>query len=561
MQDSHEDGTIVGGGDTAGDIFGILNLLVAIIFTFEMGMRIIAGGFISGHSAYLNNGWNIFDGAVVSSIWVIWLAEAVGWIGTDSNIAFTLTAFRAFRTFRFFEGTRQIIATLHVAQGTLSLIGTLMIVLFIMFSVMGREAFAGALTRTCEPFIPQNYTDLCTGEVVMLDTAGGGHRRQLGGGATQGDLRDLFDREDGMLDECWAQEKPVWYTEKYTDACPLTLPCTTTEHGCWEIIPLHGPKWREHHIDKYGFDTMFTSLLTVFQVTARDEWMRIANPIWETDLVTSKMAWVFFMVMLVLLGLMCVNLFLASITLAYLDLQKEIRQEEAIKNAHESLIGALLAQAGGDKAAGVLYRAKSSDSEGEDGEEATGLKAFCQQFTESAGGGQKGPHADKFGVFIIFIVVLNTISMAAESYHMGNGFALFLAVCEAIFTFIYTAEAAIKIIGLGAKGYFGVNLNRLDFFIVFTALLSYGVQAYVSATLDENQVAGDREGQGSAVLRIIRIFRVIRAARALRIGKVLFRSKAISQILGMAFSSMSAIVSLLYMIFLTLTVSAISVRP
>ena len=31
--------------------------------------------------------------------------------------------------------------------------------------------------------------------------------------------------------------------------------------------------------------------------------------------------------MLVLLGLMCVNLFLASITLAYLDLQKEIRQE------------------------------------------------------------------------------------------------------------------------------------------------------------------------------------------------------------------------------------------
>ena len=58
------------------------------------------------------------------------------------------------------------------------------------------------------------------------------------------------------------------------------------------------------------------------------------------------------------------------------------------------------------QAAGVLYRAKSSDSEGEEGEEATGLKAFCQQFTESAGGAQKGPHADKFGVFIIFIVVV-----------------------------------------------------------------------------------------------------------------------------------------------------------
>jgi hypothetical protein len=544
------------GVDTNNNFFYI-NLIVAIIFTLEMLARMVATGLIYGRMAYLRLGWNVFDFIVVTSIWLVWLGEAVGWIADDSSIAFTLTAFRAFRTLRFFEGTRQIVATLGEAKGTLALVGALMIVLFTMFSVMGREAFAGALTRTCDAFIPYNYTDLCTGEIHVA-ASGGGHRRQLGGGATQGDLRDVFElsacadggycREDALRDECWAQEKPVWYTETRTTSCPLTLGCTLAEHGCYEIAPLPGPKWREHHIDKYGFDTMSMAALTIFQVTARDEWMRIANPIWETTLTTSWAAWPFFMVVFISMGLMCVNLFLASITLAYLDLQKEIRQEQAIRQAHESLIGALLAQSGGEQAAGVLARSMSSDDE-ESEQELSGARGWCQSFVT----GQQGLN---FDMFIIAIVIMNTITMAWESYRMSKGTAEFLGICELVFTVIYTFEATVKIGGLGPRGYFKKGLNRLDFFIVLTALLGYVVEFYV-----EKILADESEGsnaQTTAVLRVVRIFRVIRAARALRIGKVLFRSKAISQILSMAFSSVTAILSLLYMIFLTLIVSSIS---
>lgn len=548
------------------NFFWYINLAVAIIFTLEMLARMVATGLINGRMAYLRLGWNVFDFIVVTSIWGVWVGEWIGWIAQDSSIAFTLTAFRAFRTLRFFEGTRQIVATLGMAQDTLALVVALMLVLFTMYAVMGREAFAGALTRTCEPFVPFNYTDLCTNELVIAD--GGGHRRQLGGGATQGDLRDIFTavtkhpctrsgaadvvisdhcEDDGFGDECWAQEKPLWYSETRTTSCPLTLDCAIQEHGCYEITPLYGPKWREHHIDKYGFDTMSTAALTIFQVTAKDEWMRIANPIMETTLTTSWAAWPFFMIVLVSMGLMCVNLFLASITLAYLDLQKEIRQEHAIRQAHESLIAALLAQSGGEKAAGILVRSYSSDDVPEK-EELTGCRAWCEGFVT----GQTGLN---FDLFIIGVVVLNTLAMCWESYRMSKNLADFLTICEIVFTLIYTFEAFVKIMGLGPKSYFARGLNRLDFFIVLTALLGYLVEFYISMIAGEGEMS---DAQTMTVLRTVRIFRVIRAARALRIGKVLFRSKAISQILSMAFSSVSAILSLLYMIFLTLIVSSIS---
>ena len=548
--DRAEDGTVFGRFD---DFFGALNLFVAVVFTVEMVARIIAGGLIKEAHAYLRNGWNIFDGFVVSSIWFIWLCEWLGWIGTDSNVAFTLTAFRAFRSLRFFEGTRQIVATLGQAKETLSMIVTLMFVLFVMFSVMGREAFAGALTRTCEPFIPQNYTDFCTGEIVV---AGGGRRRQLGGGATQGDLRDLFNREDGMLDECWAQEKPVWYEEKYTDACPLTLSCTTEEHGCWEISPLKGPKWREHHIDKYGFDDMGTAILTVFQVTARDEWMRIANPIWETTLSTSWAAWIFFMAMFVLLGLMCVNLFLASITLAYLDLQKEIRQEQAIRSAHESLVGALLEQSGALQAAqDISARSRTPDGTDGEGDGPTDCRGRCPGAVQAVQPLVTHPHKRKFSGFIMSIVVLNVIAMAMESYQMDPGTKNILSVCEVVFTAIYTFEAAVKILGKGFREYFRKGLNRLDFVIVISALLSYAVQAYADYVV---QSTGGAKTSTDYVVQVVRASRIIRGMRALRLLKLLLQSKAIEQILGMAFASLSAVMSLLYMIFLTLTVASIS---
>lgn len=166
----------------------------------------IAFGAIHGKHAYVKNGWNCFDGFIVLSIWLLTIAST--FTSINSSFAFILTAFRAFRAFRFFEGTRQIIQTFVKAQETLGLVTALMFVFFVMFSVIGRELFSGALTRSCTPFLDtipiwtNSSINNVTAVVNCGDSAPGGHRR-LAGGATKGDLRDMYGAEGELAMSYW----------------------------------------------------------------------------------------------------------------------------------------------------------------------------------------------------------------------------------------------------------------------------------------------------------------------------------------------------------------------
>ena len=146
----------------------------------------------------------------------------IGWIDRTHNKA--RHCVRAFRTLRLFEAhaksSRPWDGAGHPSVGSCANARALHNV-----RCHGKEAFAGALTRTCEPFIPFNYTDLCTNELVVAD--GGGHRRSSEV-ARRRVIADIFNpkliiradrrtaavidhhcEDDGFRDECWAQEKPL----------------------------------------------------------------------------------------------------------------------------------------------------------------------------------------------------------------------------------------------------------------------------------------------------------------------------------------------------------------
>lgn len=126
---------------------------------------------------------------------------------------------------------------------------------------------------------------------------------------------------------------------------------------------------------------------------------------------------------------------------------------------------------------------------------------------------------------------------------MDSDFAAVITVLDILFVFVYVSEACIKLKAFGMRQYFKSGMNCLDFFIVAVALIGYAVE--VSAA------------QGVQALRAVRAVRIVRAARALRIGKLLFHNAAISNILGMAFSSWGAAVGLTALIFFVLGMSAI----
>ena len=175
--------------------------------------RMIAFGAVDGEHAYVKNGWNCFDGFVVMSIWMLTIVSA--FTSINSSVAFILTAFRAFRSFRFFEGTRQIIQTFVKARETLGLVTALMLVFFVMFAVIGREIFAGALTRSCRPFLDEipiwtnaSLVGLNATAMNCGDSSAGSHRRQLGGGATKGDLREIYGAEGEIAESFWVRACP-----------------------------------------------------------------------------------------------------------------------------------------------------------------------------------------------------------------------------------------------------------------------------------------------------------------------------------------------------------------
>ena len=76
----------------------------------------------------------------------------------------------------------------------------------------------------------------------------------------------------------------------------------------------------------------------------------------------------------------------------------------------------------------------------------------------------------------------------------------------------FTAEMALKLVGLGLAGYLGDGMNRFDGFIVLVSLVELAAKLIGGDGFCATHVAGG--GGFITVLRAARLFRIFRAARA-----------------------------------------------
>ena len=97
---------------------------------------------------------------------------------------------------------------------------------------------------------------------------------------------------------------------------------------------------------------------------------------------------------------------------------------------------------------------------------------------------------------------------------------------------------------MGFKAYFSNTLNRLDFIIVFSSIMSYVLRLF-SILMD---------GKHTAILRVLRMLKFVRAAR---VARILFRSPAIKELVTKAFRGLDAVFSLVVFIAFILVLSAI----
>lgn len=84
-----------------------------------------------------------------------------------------------------------------------------------------------------------------------------------------------------------------------------------------------------------------------------------------------------------------------------------------------------------------------------------------------------------------------------------------------IFVYIYLVEVVFKIIGLGIKNYFRDNWNKLDFSLLFIAILS---NAAVSIVRFFRTARATKVAKSARSLKISRTMRVGKSVKSIRVS-------------------------------------------
>eukprot|EP01043_Picozoa_sp_COSAG02_P036745 COSAG02_NODE_2712_length_8183_cov_20.357867_4_plen_1548_part_01 len=510
------------------ELVAYINFVCGIVFTVEMILRIITHGFAMHEGAYLRNAWNALDWVIVLTYWTIYIAST--FTEVDSSLSSCATLLRSFRCLRFFGGVREVLSALAQGSSMIFTVSAVMVFLFVAFAISARSLFGGVLMNRC----------------AVSD-------------AVQRSLDCQFCGDEA-------------------GQCPTTLECSAQNFSCFEYRPnlnyaytngsYYATPRRVEHIDKFGFDGILESLLTVYTISTLDEWGYICNMYRSSGASTAIYAWPVFASLTVLLALFATNLFVASVTIAYMSVRTGTRDDDTLDGIRDMVMANLEAgkdskhESGSPSLDNTTSKteeeeawddwADTDDVADEDLSEAVLRTDHClgtcckysPMLTEKS---QIIIQDKRFDNFIMGTVLVNISLMASEHHGMAQWYVDVLFVFEIIFTVVYTFEVVVKLQGMGWRRYFKTGMNRLDFAIVFIAHTGNILSAF----------GNGMDASSSQSLRIVKVLaRLARLMRVARVGKLISRVKSIRTVLKVAFGSLDAIASLSFLFVFVCFVAA-----
>jgi len=140
--------------------------------------------------------------------------------------------------------------------------------------------------------------------------------------------------------------------------------------------------------------------------------------------------------------------------------------------------------------------------------------------------------SENFNRFVLLVIVMNTIVLAIYWPTISKTTEDTLEILNTIFTFFFTVEMFIKLVGLGVNGYLSDNWNIFDGLIVIVSDIEF--LASIAASSDES---------GGAIS-------AFRAFRLLRVLRLLGQFKSLRIILGSVISSAGDVSYLCFLLLL-----------
>jgi len=111
-----------------------------------------------------------------------------------------------------------------------------------------------------------------------------------------------------------------------------------------------------------------------------------------------------------------------------------------------------------------------------------------------------------FNAFIMCVIILNTVILCLDKYPEHDPTTLYIfSLFNLAFTFVFTVELVLKVIGLGLRTFLDDGFNIFDLVIVITSI--YGIILEASGASKKN-----------ASLLVMRTFRCFRIFKLFKIG-------------------------------------------
>ena len=462
-------------------VLGVLEYVIAVIFTLESALRIIA---LEGLSPYLSNPWNALDFIIVC---LGWFTELPFISGVNFSAFRAFRALRALRTMQYLQGLREVVDTFI---GTLEgILQALFVYLYFcwLFAVFGLDVFADAMQFRC--VVPQGL----------------------------GNLPDLS-LERPFLNFSFGV--PATYCTKETalnankNSSIADLVCPPSQY-CQQVKSMAG--------GKVGFENLGTSYLTVMRLASKAPGIAtIMTPIMESS---SDVYIFFFISITVFISALVLALFIAIVRVSFQSTQRKKWQE----NENRKIV---------EKKASV-QPSESEPAEKRQSENLAENFSFSRKkvlpeetsmvvskklkkervccclpaegcFVERIRWFILHPLTDRF---VMIAIVVNCIFLAMEKHPMEPWYSTMLKIVEVAFTFLFLGEMILKIIGLkGIAQYLYYDINQkwncFDAFIVMITIFDFLMTEYAN---------------GFVNISFLRVFRVGRLLRMLRSNKELMK--------------------------------------
>ena len=488
-------------------ILGVFEWVFLIIFTLELLSKVLAYSFFWHREAYLRDPWCQLDFLVVSLAWLPILFPSMG----------NYSVLRAFRALRPLRALKRVPGMPLLVQWILSVLPKMGNVLglggfvFLVFGIVGMELFKGTLHYRCA---------LAGFEETPGHPVSDVRRRLLEARvAADAGVSDIGDQK------AWDTGIPCNPHLDDAQQCPEGSTC-----AYFDMDPNHGLT---------SFDSVAIFFITFFQSITCDFW---ATSMYSLMAAFSPLVWMYFVLIIMVVGFFVINLFLAVIFLEYSDTRAQMKLERSTATSARSSCSArtqssarstdALGADGSEQTSSDSARVGQSATKEERATLLTGESALSDGTTTpprsfsdacadcSPDGLCRRPfrliaNAEWLNHTSTALVLVNMVLMCMAYEGMSEEYAADLENAATVITWCFIIEMGIKLIGLGCAAYWADGWNCLDGTIVILSIIEMLVTWL--ATASGANVSAFR------VLRMLRMLRVLRVLRLMRSWKGLYK--------------------------------------